>query len=260
MSPDEVKAVLKSKTLRDRNEWSETLSYRDPETGKMQPVANGRFVNVIAASNSAASAADGNYETDGESFEVMFTPVPGHERAMAIVHTVGYSTSNAVHETALESGLAEKYGGLAAGGSLPQSATWLYRSGGTVTIGDSCGRRDVLGGLGALEVSSARENIALKRSASELRVRGSALRDRNRHRGSSHRQRRRVARRPHGQPLHGDRLQPRARGRGRLARGGNSARGGTPSWPRGSRARQGFARPRSLSLDLAVVVNSTRAG
>lgn len=168
MSPDEVKAVLKSKTLRERNEWSENLSYRDSETGKMQPVANGRFVNVIAASSSTASAADGNYETDGESFEVMFTPVPGHERAMAIVHTVGYSTSNAVHETALESGLAEKYGGLAAGGSLPQSATWLYRSGGTVTIGDSCGRRDVLGGLGALKVSSARENIALNRSASEL--------------------------------------------------------------------------------------------
>src|ERR1700677_4413003 len=80
MSPDEVKAVLKSKTLRERNEWSENLSYRDSETGKMQPVANGRFVNVIAASSSAASAAAGNYETDGESFEVMFTPVPGHER------------------------------------------------------------------------------------------------------------------------------------------------------------------------------------
>lgn len=168
MSPDEVKAVLKSKTLRERNEWGENLSYRDSETGKMQPVPNGRFVNVIAASNSAASAAEGNYETDGESFEVMFTPVPGHERAMAIVHTVGYSTPNAVHETALESGLAEKYGGLAAGASLPQSATWLYRSGGTVTIGDSCGRRDVLGGLGSLKVSSARENIALKRSAGEL--------------------------------------------------------------------------------------------
>lgn len=168
MSPDEVKAVLKSKTLRERNEWSENLSYRDSETGKMQPVPNGRFVNVLAASNSAASAAEGNYETDGESFEVMFTPVPGHERAMAIVHTVGYSTPNAVHETALESGLAEKYGGSAAGASLPQPATWLYRSGGTVTIGDSCGRRDVLGGLGSLRVSSARENIALKRSASEL--------------------------------------------------------------------------------------------
>lgn len=168
MSPDEVKAVLKSKTLRDHNEWSENLSYRDSQTGKMQPVTNGRFVNVMAASNSAAQAADGNYETDGESFEVMFTPVPGHQRAMAIVHTIGYSAPNAVHETALEAGLAEKYGGLAIGDSLPQSATWLYRSGGTVTLGDSCGRREVLGGLGSLRVSSARENIALMRSAGEL--------------------------------------------------------------------------------------------
>lgn len=168
MSADQVRAVLRSKGLRDHNEWSENLSYRDAETGKMQPIANGRFVNVIAASNSASAAADGNYETDGESFEVMFTPVPGHERAMAIVHTVGYSTANAVHESALEEGLIEKYGGLVGAGGLPQSATWLYQAAGTVAVGDSCGRRDVLGGLGALHTSSARENIALQRAADEL--------------------------------------------------------------------------------------------
>jgi len=168
MSADEVRAVLKSKNLRDHNEWSENLSYRDTETGKMQPVANGRFVNVIAASNSAVSAAEGNYESDGESFEVMFTPISGRERAMAIVHTVGYSPPNAVHESALEQGLIEKYGGFAGAGSLPQSATWLYQAGGSVVVGDSCGRRGVLGGLGALRVSSARENMALQRSTEEL--------------------------------------------------------------------------------------------
>jgi hypothetical protein len=169
MSPDEVRALLRSKNLRDHNEWSENLSYRDAQTGKTQPVANGRFLNVIAASNAAASTADGNYETDGESFEVMFTPVPGHERAMAIVHTIGYSPSNAIHESALETGLVEKYGGYAAADSLPQSATWLYQSNGVVTVGDSCGRRELLGGLGSLRASSARENISLKRSADELR-------------------------------------------------------------------------------------------
>jgi hypothetical protein len=98
----------------------------------------------------------------------MFTPVPGHERAMAIVHTIGYSPSNAIHETALETGLVEKYGGYAAAASLPQSATWLYQSNGAVTVGDSCGRRELLGGLGSLRASSARENISLKRSADEL--------------------------------------------------------------------------------------------
>ncbi|MGD0492869.1 MAG: hypothetical protein ABSC32_15105 [Steroidobacteraceae bacterium] len=168
MSPDEVRAVLKSKNLHDHNEWSENLSYREAATGRTQPVANGRFVSVIAASNAAAAAAEGNYETKGESFEVMFTPVPGHERAMAIVHTVGYSPADAIHETALETGLMEKYGGLATAGGLPASATWWYQSGGTVTVGDSCGRRGVLGGLGSLRVASERENISLKQSADDL--------------------------------------------------------------------------------------------
>jgi hypothetical protein len=168
MSPAEVRAVLKSKNLHDHSERSENLSYRDGETGKTQPVANGRFVSVIAASSTAASSAAGNLEIDGESFEVMFTPVPGHERAMAIVHTVGYSSANAIHETALESGLIEKYGGFTPSGGLPQAATWVYQSGGTVTAGDSCGRRSVLGGLGSLHAASARENLSLKRSADEL--------------------------------------------------------------------------------------------
>jgi len=167
MSADEVRTVLKSKNLRDPHEWSENLSYRD-ETGRTQPVPNGSFVNVMAASSAGPAAADGDYETNGESFEVMFTPVPGHERVMAIVHTVGYSTANAVHESALENGLIEKYGGVVGGGGLPQSATWLYRAGGTVTVGDSCGRRDVLGGLGSLRATSARENIALHRATEEL--------------------------------------------------------------------------------------------
>ncbi len=168
MSPDEVRAVLTSKNLRLRNEWSETLSYRDAATGKNLPVANGRFVNVIAASSSVPPAADRGYESDGESFEVMFTPVPGHERAMAIVHTVGYSAPNAVHESALEAGLIEKYGGVAAGGGLPEAATWLYQTSGAVTVGDTCGRRGVLGGLGALRVSSARENLSMKTDPGEL--------------------------------------------------------------------------------------------
>jgi hypothetical protein len=168
MSVEEVRAVLKSKHLRDHDEWSETLSYRDAGAGKMQPVANGRFINVIGAWNSAASAADANEEIEGESFEVMFTPVPGHERAMAIVHTVGYSPSNAIHESALEEGLVEKYGGSAGAGGLPHSATWLYQADGTVTLGDSCGRRGLLGGLGALRVSGPRENMALQKGAEEL--------------------------------------------------------------------------------------------
>jgi hypothetical protein len=168
MSLEEVRSVLKAKNLPDRNEWSETLSYRSAGSGTLQPVPNGRFVNVLAASSRGASAAEGNYDAAGESFEVMFTPVPGHEQAMAIVHTVGYAPANAIHETALESGLIEKYGGAGAGAGLPHAASWEYGSTGAVSMGDGCGRRGVLGGLGALHVSSARENIALEKSASEL--------------------------------------------------------------------------------------------
>ncbi len=166
MSPDEVRAAIGAKNLRERNEWTETLSYRDA-AGKTQSVPNGRFVNVIAASGSL-SAGEGNYDAAGESFEIMFTPVPGHEQAMAIVHTIGYAPSNAIHEAALESGLVQKYGGTAAGAGLPQAPTWLYQASGTVSVGDGCARRDILGGIGPLHVSSARENIALQKSAGEL--------------------------------------------------------------------------------------------
>ncbi len=170
VSPEEVRAVFRAKGLRDHNEWSENLSYRDAASGKMQPIANGRFINTMTASNSApaSAAVDANRDIDGESFEVMFTPVPGHERVMAIVHTVGYSTDNAIHESALEEGLIEKYGGFAGAGDLPQSATWRYLAGGTVAVGDGCGRRDLFGGLGPLRVAGARENIALQRPPDEL--------------------------------------------------------------------------------------------
>jgi len=170
MSPDEVRAVLKSKKLLDYNESAETLSYLDSAKGVMQPIANGRFVNVIAAWTPPPTSAVGdNYQVDGESFEVMFTPVPGKERVMGIVHSMGYSPANAVRETALESGLVKKYGGFGSG-DLPQSPTWRIQSSGYVQVGDPCNRRGTLGGLGALNgAAMAHENLALKRSADDLK-------------------------------------------------------------------------------------------
>ncbi len=162
MSPDEVRAVLKSKKLLDYDESAETLSYVDPARGVMQPVANGRFVNLIAAWTPPPSGGD-SFQVDGESYQVMFTPVPGKERAMGIIHSVGYSAANAVHETALESGLIKKYGGFAPSGDLPESPTWRFQSDGSVQVGDSCNGRGTLGGLAGLNVSNmTRENLALK--------------------------------------------------------------------------------------------------
>ena len=167
MSPDAVRTVLKSKDLRHYKEWTETLSFLGGN-GVSQSIPNGRFVNVIAAWTPAASGGE-DFESDGESFEVMFTPVPGEERAMAIIHTQGFSQQNAIHETALDDGLVKKYGGYVAAGGLPASVTWRFQDDGSVQVGDACGRRGTFGGLGGLSVSSAqRENLALRLTPREL--------------------------------------------------------------------------------------------
>jgi hypothetical protein len=171
MSPDEVRVVLKSKKLLDYDESTETLSYLDSTKGSMQPIPNGRFVNVIAAwTPPPLSSAGDTFEVDGESYEVMFTPVPGKERTMGIVHSVGYSPANAIHEIALESGLVKKYGGFSGSNDLPQSPTWRFQSGGSVQVGDPCNRRGIFGGLGGLNVAKmARENLALKSTPEDFR-------------------------------------------------------------------------------------------
>lgn len=168
MSLDEVRAVLKSKKLREYNESTETLGYLDSDNGAMQLIAGGRFVSDIAAWT--PPPAGGALDADGESYEVMFTPVPGRERAMAIIHSEGYSPANAVREVALEDGLVKKYGGFAASNNLPESPTWRFQSGGNVQIGDPCNRRELFGGLGGLSAGNKpRANIALKKSPDEFR-------------------------------------------------------------------------------------------
>ena len=169
MSLDEVRAVLKAKKLREYKEWSETLGYVDSASGAMQSIAGGRFVSVVAAWT--PSAAADSFEGDGELYQVMFTPAPGQERAMAIVHSVGYSPANAIREVALENGLVVKYGGFADSSHLPDSPTWRFQGGGSnVQVGDSCNRRGLFGGLGGLNAAgTARENLALKTVPDEFR-------------------------------------------------------------------------------------------
>ena len=170
MSPDEVRAVLKSKKLLEYTESAETLSYLDSATGGMQAVPNGRFVNVIAAwTPPPPGPANDGFAVGGESIEVMFTPVPGKERAMGIVHSVGFTPANAIREAALESGLVKKYGGYSESAELPQAPTWRVQSSGNVVTGDPCNRRGTFGGLGPLTAAgSARENIALKKTSEEF--------------------------------------------------------------------------------------------
>jgi hypothetical protein len=169
MSLDEARAALKSKRLPQYKERTETLSYVDGGKGTPQAVPNGRFVNTIAAWSAPAAAAGDSREAAGEAFEVMFTPEPGKERVMAIMHSVGYTLPRAIHERALEEGLVKKYGGFSAAGDLPQSPTWRVQSGGEVAIGDTCNRRGLFGGLGELDLAgAAHENLSLKKPLDEF--------------------------------------------------------------------------------------------
>jgi hypothetical protein len=171
MSVDEVRVVLKSKKLLDYYESMETLGHINSTKGGMQPIASRRFLNVIAAWTPASSSVVGDtFEEDGESYEVMFTPMPGKERAMAIVHSAAYSSANAVREMALKNGLVKKYGGFSGSNELPGSPTWRIQSSGNVQVGDPCDRRGLFGGLGELNVGSAtRPNLALKTTPDEFR-------------------------------------------------------------------------------------------
>ena len=169
MSLDEVRAVLKSKKLLDYYEATETLGDVDSTKGAVHP-RSGRFVNVIAAWTPPASPMGDTVGGDGEAYEVMFTPVPGKERVMAIVHSAAYSPANAVREMALDNGLVKKYGGFAGSGDLPASPTWRIQGSGTVQVGDACNRRGLFGGLSGLNVGNAtRPNIALRTTPDEFR-------------------------------------------------------------------------------------------
>jgi hypothetical protein len=171
MSPDQVRAVLKSKKLHDYHESMETLGHFDSTKGGMQSTAGDRFVNVIAAWTAPSSSRAGDTQgEDGESFEIMFTPVPGKERAMAIVHSTAYSSANAVRETALEHGLVRKYGGFGGSDDLPESPTWRIQNGGNVQVGDPCNRRGIFGGLIEPNMGNTqRPNLALKTALDEFR-------------------------------------------------------------------------------------------
>jgi hypothetical protein len=171
MSPDEVRTILKSKKLVNYSESTEALGYFDSAKGALQPITNGRFVNVIATWASPPSSPVGDVRgEEGESYEVMFTPVPGKERAMAIVHSVGYSPANAVRETVLDDGLVKKYGGFTTPDDLPGSPTWRFQIGGNMQVGDPCNRRGIFGGLSGLNVGGAvRQNLALKTMPDEFR-------------------------------------------------------------------------------------------
>jgi hypothetical protein len=157
MSPDEVRAALKAKKLMNYFESADVLGRSDA-----------RYVNTISAWT-ASAAPGGAADRQGESYEVMFTPVPGKERAMAIVHSMAYSSANPLPEAAFDEALVKKYGGFKAAEAVPESPTWRVQSDGSVLVGDSCSRRGIVGGLSELNPGGAvRPNLALKTALDEF--------------------------------------------------------------------------------------------
>ncbi len=171
MSPDEVRAVLRSKQLLDYYESTDSLVHSGSGGDGVRSPPGAHFVNFIAAWTApGSSGGSGQAVEDAESFEVMFTPVPGRERAMAIIHSSAYSLPNAIRESDLKRALVTKYGGFAAAGDLPASPTWRIQSGGGTQVGDSCERRGVVGGLeGSSPAIADRKNLALKTTLEEFR-------------------------------------------------------------------------------------------
>ena len=168
MTPDQVRMALKTKNLLNYHETAQLLSDSGSAGGAARSDNDRRFINVIAAWTAPLPAAPGDRQ-GGESYQVMFTPVPGRERAMAIVHSVAYTAANAVRESTVERALVTKYGGDPQTGDLPASPTWLYQSSGSVLLGDSCNRRVVFGGLSEFnEGPAVRQNIALSTTAEEF--------------------------------------------------------------------------------------------
>lgn len=157
MSPDEVRAALRAKKFMNYFESADVLSRSDS-----------RYVNTMSAWTISA-APSGGADRPGESFEVMFTPVPGKERAMAIVHSMAYSSANPLPEASFDEALVKKYGGFKAPEGLPESPTWRVQSDGSVLVGDSCNRRAIVGGLSELNPGGvARPNLALKTALDEF--------------------------------------------------------------------------------------------
>ena len=160
MTPDQVRSVLKAKKLMDYHESAQTLIHSQAAKKVIHSPVDARFVNVISAWTVAE---------DGESYEVMFTPVPGRERVLAIIHSVAYAPADGVRERALETALVTKYGGYAEG-ALPRLPTWRIQSGGNVEVGDPCNRRGIFGGLDETKAPlPERTNIALKTTPEEFR-------------------------------------------------------------------------------------------
>jgi hypothetical protein len=159
MGVEEVRAAVRGRRLLDYWESLGAAGVRSAGAAA-SAAATGAAAAGAASGSAAAGAASGAHFVsriaawsapdaagDGESIEVLFTPVPGYERAYAIVHTVAYAPAHAVGQGELDRLLVKKYGAFGAAEALPSAPTWRLTRVGGIEAGDPCELRGLFGGL-----------------------------------------------------------------------------------------------------------------
>jgi hypothetical protein len=160
MTGDEARAALKGRGLLN---YCEALGLTGASATSASDTGHprARFLRRLQAWSAPDTAGD------GESIEVLFTPIPGHEQAYAIVDTLAYAPARAIRQVALDEMLEKRYGGFS--GALPPSPTWRLQRDGRVEVGDECELRGLFGGMreiGTVPVEAAAP--ALDTSVQEL--------------------------------------------------------------------------------------------
>jgi hypothetical protein len=163
MSAEEARVAVKGRGLLNYFEALGVGRAAGAAPSEGTAASGARFLSRIAAWSVSDAAGD------GEAIEVLFTPAPGHERAYAIVHSVGYASAHAVRQVALDALLVKKYGGYNAGEPLPASPTWRLQRNGKVEAGDECELRGLFGGLHDIAgVPTEHSNVVLNTPLNEL--------------------------------------------------------------------------------------------
>jgi hypothetical protein len=102
MTVNEVYTALKAKGLPQSKEYKMFLTFRDDSgASHFARLPNSDFVSEITAGTNAGE--------DHEEFNIHFSPIPGEERVVGIVHTVTYSPRNAIRLVDFENTIAQKY-------------------------------------------------------------------------------------------------------------------------------------------------------
>jgi hypothetical protein len=123
LTVSEVHTILEAKGLPQSKEYKMYLTFRDDgNAGNSARLPNSDFVSEITAGTIIRNAGE-----DHEEFNIHFSPNPGEERVVGIVHTVTYSPRNAIRLVDFENTIAQKYAEFrrSTDNDLPAARSWM---------------------------------------------------------------------------------------------------------------------------------------